>query len=150
MKRFIPPKIGDTKRIRPLVNADRITIEAAEGKDKGYYCLPLFNYNSQEVEVYFASDFENGILGKLYELIEDEEFSLYNITIETVGAPEKVGLSYIEGKGILTIKNIVKAKWPVTRHELPTKLEIQNAVDSYENQKANWKNQDWKNKQSSY
>lgn len=141
MRRFIIPKIGDSKRVRPLVNANQITLAAPQGQEEGYYCLPLFCYNSQVVELYITKELEasGGLLAKLYELIETEDFSLYDVTVETIGAQEQLGKSYVDGKGIIRLANIKKSIWPITRHELPRFDEMQGVIDEYEKQKSTWK-----------
>lgn len=141
MRRFIPPRIGDTKRIRPLVNAHEIMIQSAEGSEEGYYCLPVFCYNSQIVELYITKEFEGsgGLLAKLYELIEEENFSEYDVTIEMRGSQEQIGKNYVDGKGILFISKLTKSKWPITRYEKPRLDEMQQVVEEYEKQKETWK-----------
>lgn len=141
MRRFIPPRIGDTKRIRPLVNANEILLAAPEKQEEAYYCLPLFCYNTQIVELYITKEMEGsgGLLAKLYELIEEENFSEYDVTIEMKGAPDQIGRNYVEGKGILLLSKVTKSKWPITRYEKPRHDEIQQVVEEYEKQKEQWK-----------
>jgi hypothetical protein len=122
--RFIPPPIGDSVRIRPLIDGPSIQII---GK---YYCLPVFNYASQKVEVYIVAQLGEltssyNLIGKLYSSITDEKFSEHDVVVETVGA--QIGNPYIHG-----IVRVVTIRTPFTKQvQLPTSDECQQLIAQY-------------------
>ncbi len=122
--RFVPPAVGDSVRIHPLLDGPSIQIV-----DK-YYCLPVFNYASQSVEVYTVARLGEltssyNLIGKLYSSIADEKFSEYDVLVETIG--NNVGDPYIRG-----IVKITPVHTPLTKEvQFPTVEDCKIIIDRH-------------------
>jgi len=65
--------------VHPLINGNDIPVIA------GYYCLPVFVYRKQRIELYVVPvdglGEENDVLGSLYELVLNEKFTQHDFSI---------------------------------------------------------------------
>lgn len=129
LNRYVPPCVGDTHRIQPLVNGDKIV------QIEGYHCLPLYNFETQSIEVYVTQSIggSHELIGKLHTNIPNKDFANYSVTITTAG--DRVGEPSING--ILQLQLIKQPLMETIRY--PTRGDLRLVVESRIRAVAMWK-----------